>query len=297
MLEVPATILDIVQGEIRHIVIGDSVYETRYIGLLNEVGYAVQEAEEAEEKQEQIEQPEEPVFVGMEEANVLIDLAEPQQPKLGAFIKNVSDVPLFENPLFEFRNIKSRADGIKIIREFFPYINNAQVTKYTATYLEQINRPRHRIDLGSVVFKTNGVTGYSLLVDRMKKGEMVERVIREYYPHIQYRSVLSYARKYKEYLNGTLSENKMRQPRKQRYTIKSDILGKSKKYHRNINKDDYNKVKLSLNKFNFVATTNNISSETKLTPQHVLAILDYMKEQGEIKKVNKDNNLIIYELI
>lgn len=287
MLEITTTILDIVQGEIRHIIIGDSVYETRYIGLVNEVGYAV--PEEAVVQQEEKEQQEE------QEEQELFD-EEPQQPKLGDFIKNVGDVPIFENPLFEFRNINSRGDSIQIIQEFFPYISSTQVTKYASIYLEQVSSsPRNRTDLGYIVFNANNCHIYSIPLERMKKGETPERVIREYYPHIQYKSVIAYAREYKKYIQGKL--NKKETSKKRRKHTSGEIIGKSKKYHRNILKDEYEKVKLSLNKFNFLTTTNNISKETNLSINIVRAILDYMITQNEVKKKQDKNNVILYEVL
>jgi len=296
MLETKAVILDVSQGEIKHIIIGDSVYETRLIGPCDQVEYGVGEAEEAKEFQNLKED------ISREMKRLETEQMQPMILDLGAFVKTVDNVPIYENPLFEFRNIESRGEAVRIIREFFPEIADRDVTLFTKVYLAQAKGAcRSRKDLGRIIKVVNGVTLYEHLYDRIKAGETPERVVRHCYPHISYKSVLSYARSYKNEIlleeHPELANVPEKKKTTRKYTKKKDIIGRSKTYSCNITKNMFDRVSNALRKYDFVPTSDNISKEAQLSLTNVRATLDYMKEQKLITKKVSAEGIITYQLV
>ena len=273
MLKVEAIVLDAVRGELKNIIINDDVYETRFIGHYSDVAYETDVEADVQEEIPVTEQT--PEFVSGK--------------MLGEFIKTVNDVPIFEFPLFELKNLKNKNDSNRIIQDFFPYLTNSkQVQEYVNTYFSLISGNRKRKDLGIALYKTKNYTIYSVPVKRMEEGETPEIVLRDCYPAVQTKTIMAYARKYKDYLAGNLDKEK---------TPKTNGPKKSKKYNMFVLNSEIKRVEQSLRKFNFITTTKNISKETGFTIQKVRAVLDVLITDGVVKRSNDKEGRVVYSLV
>ena len=272
MISVEAQIIELSNGTIKRVVIGNAIYQTDILGFIQEGEPEEYFVPETQEEQDQI------------------DNQIARQNNRGREIKEINGTKIFENVYFDVRAVTRKNytmnDVYNVISKYYDP-SDYDIKEIGQAYLDSCSRrTSKRIDLGPIVYQDNKYKYYKKIIDEIKKkGEPIEKIIREHYPHVEYKTVNAYARKYRNFIS---KQNQKVQ--KDDVKIEDGIVGHSKSYHRDVTKREYDDVNRCLHKFNFIATTKSISKETNLSNFIIRSVLDVMKKQKHIKtKFSEDN--------
>ena len=276
MISVEAQIIELSNGTIKRVVIGNAIYQTDILGFIQEGEPEEYFVPETQEEQDQI------------------DNQIARQNNRGREIKEINGTKIFENVYFDVRAVTRKNytmnDVYNVISKYYDP-SDYDIKEIGQAYLDSCSRrTSKRIDLGPIVYQDNKYKYYKKIIDEIKKkGEPIEKIIREHYPHVEYKTVNSYARKYRSFIS---KQNQRVQ--KDDIEPEDGIVGRSKKYQRKVTKAEYDAVNKCIHRFNFIAKTKSISKETGLDLQKVRAVLDLMRERNKIKLVKSIEKGVYY---
>ena len=271
MISVEATVLDVEQGHIRRIVIGNELYEVALIGVISEVDE--NDIKEAEEYIMQHEQEEAPQLIT-------------DSPKKGQIIKTVDDIPIYENIYYDIRQQyikKKEINFSSVLKKYYPEYDDNVLSQIEQAYRHCIGGVRAGNAFGEILHKTKHISIYKDIVDAIENSnEPVEKILRQFYPHVKYKTIISYANRYRNYLdNRDKIEEKIERKNNQ---SKDGRIGYDKSYNMVIMQDDIQEIKRLLHRFNYIATVESMIKETGFPKHKVRGLLHWMIEEKMAKR-------------
>jgi len=271
MISVEASVLDVEQGHIRRIVIGNELYEVALIGVISEVDE--NDIREAEEYIMQHEQEEAPQLIT-------------DSPKKGQIIKTVDDIPIYENIYYDIRQQYIKKKGIdfsSVLKKYYPEYDDNVLSQIEQAYRHCIGGVRTGNAFGEILYKTKHISIYKDIVDAIENSnEPVEKILRQFYPHVKYKTIISYANRYRNYLNDRDKiEEKIERKNNQ---SKDGRIGYDDSYRIVIMQDDIQEIKRLLHRFNYIATVESMVKETGFSKQKIRGLLHWMIEEKMVKR-------------